>query len=78
VEALQLHSHIQSHWSSESVICFLHEGAAVRVPGMRPHLQWNQVVRIAMFHCKISVIAFTYYRFSIIMYLHFISSTPFN
>ncbi len=35
-------------WSSRSTVCSSPEGAAVRVPGMRPHLQWNRVRLLAM------------------------------
>jgi hypothetical protein len=48
VEVLQLHSYTQSHWSSGSTICFLPRGAVVHVLGMHPHLQWNQVLLLAM------------------------------
>ncbi len=34
VEALQLYSNTQSHWSSGSTVCFPPSRAAVRVPGM--------------------------------------------
>jgi hypothetical protein len=43
VEAPQIHSNTQSHWSSESTVCFLSGGSAVHVPGMHPFSQWNQV-----------------------------------
>ncbi len=48
MEALQLHSNTQSHWSSGSTTCFLPRGEVIRVPGMQPHLQWNQVLLLAM------------------------------
>jgi hypothetical protein len=44
VEALQLHSNTQSHWSSRSTVCIPPRGAVVRVLGMHPHLQWNWVL----------------------------------
>jgi hypothetical protein len=51
VDALQLHSNTQSHWSSGSTIASCPEGgggAAVRIPGMHPHLQWNWALLLAM------------------------------
>ncbi len=48
VEALQLHSNTQSHWSNGSTVCSLPRGAAVRIPGTHPHLQWNQVLLLVM------------------------------
>jgi hypothetical protein len=48
VEALQVHTNTQSHWSSGSTIRFPPRGAAVRIPGMHPHLQWNQVLLLDM------------------------------
>jgi hypothetical protein len=48
VEALQLHSNTQSLWSSGSTVCSLPGGAAVHVPGLHSHLQWNQVLLLAM------------------------------
>jgi hypothetical protein len=48
VEALQLHSNTQPHWSSGSTICSLPRGAVVRVPGMYSLLQWKQVLLLAM------------------------------
>ncbi len=44
LEALQLHSNTQSHWSSRSTICIKLGGAAVRIP----QLQWNRVPLLAM------------------------------
>ncbi len=43
IEAPQFHSNTQSHWSSESTICFPPSGSAVRTLGMHPLSQWNQV-----------------------------------
>ncbi len=48
VEALQLHSNAQSHWSSCSIVCSPPSGRAVHVPRIHPHLQWNQVLLLAM------------------------------
>jgi hypothetical protein len=48
MEALQFNSITKSHWSSGSIVCFWLKGAAVRVPGMHPHLQWNQIILLAM------------------------------
>ncbi len=48
VEALQLHSNTQSHWSSGSTISLPPMGAAICIPGMYPHLQWNWVLLLAM------------------------------
>jgi hypothetical protein len=38
VEALQLHSNTQSHWSSGSTVCFLSRGADSLCPGDAPTL----------------------------------------
>jgi hypothetical protein len=48
VEALQLHSNTQSHWSSGSTVCFPPGRADVCVLGMHPHLQQNRVLLLAM------------------------------
>ncbi len=47
MEALHLHSNTHSHWSSGSTVCFSPRGDAVRVLGMHPHLQCNQVLLLA-------------------------------
>ncbi len=45
VEALQLHSDTQSHWSSGSTVCLLPRGSAVHIQGIHPHVQqWNWVL----------------------------------
>ncbi len=48
MEGLQPHSNTQSQCSSGSTVCFPPRGAAVYVPGMHPHLQWNWVLLLAM------------------------------
>jgi hypothetical protein len=48
MELLHSYTSTQSHWSSGSTVCFPLGGAAVRIPGMHPHLQWNQVLLLAM------------------------------
>jgi hypothetical protein len=52
VEAQQLHSNTQSHWSSGSTVSFLPRMATVCLPGMNPHLQWNCVLLLAMFRYR--------------------------
>ncbi len=51
LNALQLRSITQSHWSSELTVCFPSRGSAVRVPGMH-EITMYRASPVVMFRCN--------------------------